>query len=42
MWITGRTGWILKLIFMTVWKVLEREGISYSGHATMKEFKGDI
>jgi sugar transferase EpsL len=30
----------LKIIFLTVWKVLRREGISQDGHATMSEFMG--
>jgi sugar transferase EpsL len=30
----------LKIILMTVWKVLKREGISQTGQATMEEFKG--
>jgi sugar transferase EpsL len=31
----------LKIILMTVWKVLRREGISPEGHVTMERFKGD-
>ena len=30
----------LKIIAMTAWKILKREGISQPGHATMEEFKG--
>jgi len=30
----------LKILFMTLVKVLRREGISAEGHATMPEFKG--
>jgi len=30
----------LKILFLTVWKVLRREGISQTGHATMEEFLG--
>lgn len=30
----------LKIIFLTVWKVLRREGISQTGHVTMEDFKG--
>lgn len=30
----------IKIILLTVWKVLRREGISAAGHATMPEFKG--
>lgn len=32
----------VKIIVMTVWKVLKREGISQEGQATMSEFMGDI
>ena len=30
----------VKIIAMTVWKVLKREGISQAGEATMEEFLG--
>jgi sugar transferase EpsL len=30
----------LKIIFLTFWKILKREGINQSGQATMEEFKG--
>jgi len=30
----------LKIIFMTIWKILKREGINHPGQATMEEFKG--
>ena len=30
----------LKIIALTVWKILKREGISQPGHATMEEFWG--
>ncbi len=30
----------LKIIALTVWKILKREGISQPGHATMEEFRG--
>jgi sugar transferase EpsL len=30
----------IKIIGMTIWKILKREGISQKGHATMEEFKG--
>jgi lipopolysaccharide/colanic/teichoic acid biosynthesis glycosyltransferase len=30
----------LKILLMTIVKVLRREGISAQGHATMPEFKG--
>lgn len=30
----------LKILLLTFWKVLRREGISHSGYATMPEFKG--
>ena len=31
----------LKIIAMTVWKILKREGISQPGHATAEEFMGN-
>ena len=31
----------LKIIFLTVWKVLQREGISQQGHATIEDFMGN-
>lgn len=30
----------IKIIFMTIWKILKREGISQPGQATMEEFLG--
>jgi lipopolysaccharide/colanic/teichoic acid biosynthesis glycosyltransferase len=30
----------LKILWLTGWKVIRREGISQPGHATMQEFKG--
>jgi sugar transferase EpsL len=30
----------IKILFLTIWKVLRREGISQQGQATMSEFKG--
>src|SRR5690606_27706065 len=30
----------LKILLLTVWKVVRREGISQAGHATMPEFTG--
>jgi lipopolysaccharide/colanic/teichoic acid biosynthesis glycosyltransferase len=30
----------LKIVFLTFWKVLRREGISQTGHVTMSEFMG--
>ena len=31
----------IKILFMTVWKVFKREGISQPGHATAEEFMGN-
>jgi len=31
----------LKIILLTIWKVIKREGISQEGEATMREWKGD-
>ncbi len=30
----------MKVLALTIWKILKREGISQPGHATMEEFKG--
>jgi sugar transferase EpsL len=30
----------IKILFLTAWKVIRREGISQPGHATMEEFMG--
>ena len=30
----------IRIIFMTLWKILRREGVSQPGHATMEEFYG--
>lgn len=30
----------IRIIAMTVWKILKREGISHPGQTTMEEFKG--
>jgi len=30
----------LKIIAMTIWKILKREGINQPGQATMEEFMG--
>ncbi len=32
----------LKIIMMTIWKILKREGINQEGHSTMEEFKGGL
>jgi len=31
----------IKIIFITIWKIIKREGISQPGQATMEEFKGN-
>lgn len=32
----------LKILWLTVWKVLQREGINQQGYATCEEFKGQL
>ncbi|HHW40486.1 MAG TPA: sugar transferase [Syntrophomonadaceae bacterium] len=40
-YVNHRSLWLdIKILLLTLWKVLRREGISHSGHATMPEFKG--
>ena len=31
----------LKILFLTVWETLRRDGISQEGHATMQKFMGN-
>ncbi len=40
-YVANRSLWLdMKIIFMTIIKVIKGEGISQPGHATMEEFKG--
>lgn len=40
-YVDNQSFWLdLKILFLTVWKVLRREGVSQEGHATMPEFMG--
>ena len=42
-YVDNRSFWLdLKILAMTAWKVLKREGISAEGEATMPEFMGTI
>lgn len=40
-YVDNHTIWLdLKILAMTVWKAIRREGVSSPGHATMPEFRG--
>jgi sugar transferase EpsL len=40
-YVDHRSFWLdLKILFLTLWKIVRREGISQPGQATMEEFKG--
>ena len=40
-YVDHRSVWLdTKILAMTVWHVLRRDGISQAGHATMPEFTG--
>lgn len=40
-YVENQSFWLdLKILFLTIWKVLKREGISQSNHVTMEKFKG--
>ena len=40
-YVDHRSFWLdAKILLLTLWKVLQREGINQPGHATMEEFKG--
>jgi len=42
-YVENQSFWLdLKILFLTIWKVLNREGITQSGQATMEKFKGSI
>ncbi len=39
-YVDNRTLWLdIRIIFITMWKILKREGINQPGQATMEEFK---
>lgn len=41
-YVDNQSVWLdIKIIFMTIWKILKREGINQQGQATMEEFMGD-
>jgi sugar transferase EpsL len=41
-YVDHRSFWLdVKIILLTIWKVLKREGISQPGHATAEEFMGN-
>jgi len=41
-YVDNRSLWLdIKIIGMTIWKILKREGISAAGHATMPKFFND-
>jgi sugar transferase EpsL len=41
-YVDHRSFWLdIKILWLTVWKAVKREGISQPGHATMEEFKGN-
>jgi sugar transferase EpsL len=40
-YVDNRSQWLdIKIIFLTIWKIFKREGISQPGQATMEEFRG--
>lgn len=41
-YVENRNFWLdVKILALTLWKTLRREGISQRGHATMEEFRGE-
>jgi hypothetical protein len=41
--VENRSLWLdLKILALTPWKTLMREGISQPGHVTMQEFQGTV
>jgi sugar transferase EpsL len=42
-YVDNQSLWLdLKILAMTAWKILKREGISQAGEATMNEFRGSV
>jgi len=42
-YVDNRSLWLdIKIIYLTVWKILKREGINQPGQATMEEFRGSL
>jgi len=42
-YVDHQSFWLdVKIIFITIWKIIKREGISQLGQATMEEFKGTL
>jgi sugar transferase EpsL len=40
-YVDNQSIWLdTKILFITAWKVLKREGISQKGHVTMERFRG--
>jgi lipopolysaccharide/colanic/teichoic acid biosynthesis glycosyltransferase len=40
-YVDNRSFWLdIKILFLTLWKVVRRDGISHEGHVTMEKFKG--
>jgi sugar transferase EpsL len=40
-YVDHRSIWLdLKILALTIWKILKREGINQPGHVTMEEFRG--
>jgi lipopolysaccharide/colanic/teichoic acid biosynthesis glycosyltransferase len=41
-YVENRTLWLdMKILFLTIWRVVKRDGISQDGEATMSKFTGD-
>jgi len=40
-YVDNQSFWLdLKILLITIWKVIKGEGISYPGHSTMEKFQG--
>jgi len=40
-YVDNQSFWLdIKILFLTIWKVLKKEGINQDGHATMEKFNG--
>jgi lipopolysaccharide/colanic/teichoic acid biosynthesis glycosyltransferase len=42
-YVDNQSLWLdLKIIGLTIWKIIKREGITQAGHATAQEFMGSV
>ncbi len=42
-YVDNRSIWLdLKILFLTIKRIVSRDGVSQNGHVTMKKFRGSV